>query len=108
MIKIQSSSPPVVYQTDYSWQLPDVTGNVQWNGQRKQLEVYDGKNWITIDNTVHVSTDTYVAETLKWAKEKMVEERELEKLAKEYPALENARKHLEMIKVLVKSEEIKT
>jgi hypothetical protein len=44
---------------------------------------------------------------LKWAKEKMIEEKELDKLAKEYPALENARKQLEMIKILVKSEEIK-
>ena len=107
MIKIQSSSPPVVYQTDYSWQLPSFTGDVQWNGQYKRFEVSDGKNWIPIDNTVHVTTDTYVAETLKWAKEKMIEEKELDKLAKEYPALENARKQLDMIKVLVKSEEIK-
>jgi hypothetical protein len=37
----------------------------------------------------------------------MREEQELDKLAKEYPALENARKQLDMIKVLVKSEEIK-
>ena len=107
MIKIQSSSPPVVYQTDYSWQLPGFTGDVRWNGQYKRFEVSDGANWIAIDNTVHVSTDSNVSEALTWAREKMQEERELDKLAKEYPALENARKQLEMIKVLVKSEEIK-
>jgi len=107
MIKIQSSSPPVVFQTDYSWQLPSFTGDVQWNGQYKRFEVSDGKNWIPIDNTVHISTDSHVSEALTWAREKMREERELDKLAKEYPALDNARKQLEMIKVLVKSEEIK-
>ena len=87
--------------------MPSFTGDVRWNGQYKRFEVSDGANWIPIDNTVQITTDTYVAETLQWAKEKMREEQELDKLAKDYPALENARKQLDMIKVLVKSEEIK-
>jgi nitrogenase molybdenum-iron protein alpha/beta subunit len=87
--------------------LPSYTGDVQWNGQTKQLEVNTGTSWVPIDNTINLNTDSSVAETLQWAREKMREERELEKLAKEYPALDNARKQLEMIKVLVKSEEIK-
>jgi nitrogenase molybdenum-iron protein alpha/beta subunit len=92
---------------DNSYQLPSVTGQVQWNGLTKRLEVNTGTTWMPIDNTVNLTTDSTVAETLKWAKEKMREEREFERLALEYPALDNARKQLEMIKVLVKSEEIK-
>jgi len=102
MIKIQSNgSNPGWYQIDQSYQLPNTTGAVQWNGTMKCFEVSCGNSWMRIDNTVQI-TNTYDMNMIaQWAMNKMAEEEETKKLRSKYPALDEAYNHLDMIKALV-------
>ena len=102
MIKIYSYGlSPSWYQIDQSYNLPSVTGAVQWNGNTKCFEVSNGASWQRIDNTVQIS-NTYDMHTIAlWAMKKMQEEEETKKLRSKYPALDEAYNHLELIKTLV-------
>jgi len=102
MIKIQSYGPsPSWYQVDQSYNLPSITGAVQWNGNTKCFEVSNGSNWMRIDNTVQVSHNMDLNVIHKWVMNKMAEEEETKKLRSKYPALDEAYNHLELIKALV-------
>jgi hypothetical protein len=107
MIKIYSNSPPIVYQIDNSYNLPSVTGQVRWNGMNKYFEVCDNGSagtWHRIDNNIQLSSDSTMTQVLEWAKKKMVEDERVEKLAKEYPAVRDAKEQLDIIIKLVQNE----
>jgi len=105
MIKIQSyGSTTGWYQVDTSYNQPSITGAVQWNGATKCLEVSTGNSWQRIDNTVqsqHYSQAFDINVIGPWVMQKMAEEEETKKLRSKYPALDEAYKHLELIKELV-------
>jgi hypothetical protein len=102
MIKIQSyGASPGWYQTDQSYNLPSITGAVQWNGNTKNFEVSNGSGWMRIDNTVQISNTYDMAMIAQWVTKKMAEEEETKKLRSKYPALDEAYNHLELIKALV-------
>ena len=102
MIKIQSYGPvPSWYQVDQSYNLPNFTGAVQWNGNTKCFEVSNGGSWIKIDNTIQVQHSADLQKIIAWANIKMSEEEETKKLRSKYPALDEAYNHLDMIKSLV-------
>lgn len=104
MIKIQSyGSSPGWYQTDTSYNLPSITGAVQWNGTNKCFEVNNGSTWQRIDNTIQISNTYDMAVIASWVMEKMSEEEKTKKLRSKYPALDEAYNHLELIKALVTS-----
>lgn len=105
MIKIQfSGSSPNIYQIDRSYNQPGITGAVQWNGMNKCFEVSNGSTWVKIDNTVEMSSsgpDVWAMHS--WIEEKKREEAELKALRSKYPALDEAAKHYEFIKELVRA-----
>jgi hypothetical protein len=102
MIKIQNlGSGASWYQVDQSYQLPNITGAVQWNGVTKCFEVSNGASWMRIDNTVQISNTYDMNMIAQWALTKMAEEEETKKLRSKYPALDEAYNHLELIKALV-------
>jgi len=107
MIKIQSyGSTPPWYQVDTSYNQPGITGAVQWNGNTKCFEVSNGSNWMRIDNIVQVqhTSQAYDINIIgHWVMTKMAEEEETKKLRSKYPALDEAAKHYEFIKELVKA-----
>ena len=105
MIKIQfTGNTPNMYQIDRSYNLPGITGAVQWNGQSKCLEVSTGTNWVRIDPTVEMtSSGPDVWEMHRWIEEQKKEQADLKALRGKYPALDEAYKHLEFIKELVKA-----
>jgi hypothetical protein len=111
MIKIYSNSPPLVYQVDNSYNLPSTTGQVRWNGMNKCFEVCDNSSsgtWFRIDNNIQLGSDSTVTQVLEWAKKKMVEDERIEKLAKEYPAVKDAKERLDIVIKLVQDESIKS
>ena len=102
MIKIQSNgSSPGWYQLDQSYQLPNITGAVQWNGTIKCFEVSNGASWQRIDNTVQISNTYDMSLIAQWVTNKIAEEEETKKLRSKYPALDEAYNHLDLIKALV-------
>lgn len=103
MIKIQfTGSSGGFYQNDRQYMQPSFTGAVQWNGDTKCFEVSTGGGWLKIDNTVELSAagpDIWAMHA--WIEEKKREEQELKDLRNKYPALDEAYKHLDLIKALV-------
>lgn len=110
MIKIQSYSNPIVWQVDRQYLLPAQSGQVRWNGNLKVFEVCDNGSgaWYKIDNSVELSCDPQTHQILEWAKKKMVEDERIEKLAKEYPAVKDAKEKLDIIIKLVQDENSST
>ena len=102
MIKIQSNgSSPGWYQIDQSYQLPNITGAVQWNGASKCFEVSNGASWTRIDNAIQVHHNPDLQKIIAWANIKIAEEEEMQNLRSKYPALDEAYNHLDLIKALV-------
>lgn len=105
MIKIHQKTQPFIWQIDNSYALPNVSGQVRWNGGTKELEVCDSLgNWHRIDPTVELESPVETVKILHWAKKKMLEEEKLEKLSAEYPSIKEAKEQLDMLMTLVKDE----
>lgn len=84
------------------------SGTVLWDGNSQQLKVVDGQgnsqSLYLPRLTVSASSDIH--SVMNWAKKKMLEEAELERLCKEFPTLEDARREFEMLKTLVKDHNV--
>ena len=106
MIKITSYTQPIVWQVDKQYLLPAQSGQVRWNGNNKEFEVCDNNsgNWYRINPEIELRNDPQLSEVLEWAKKKMLYEQKLEKLAKEYPAVKDAKEKLDIIMKLVQDQ----
>jgi hypothetical protein len=102
MIKINHSGSMPFFQNDTSYNLPSVTGSVQWNGMSKKFQVSNGTGWIDIENSINLNADHDYLMILRWAREKMHEEHELEKLAKENTTLKDLVDQLNYTKEQIK------
>ena len=66
-------------------------GNMRFNTSNQTMEVYDGTIWQGLkmgETTVSLTQDA--VEALDWAKQKRQEERKLQELSKQYPAVADA------------------
>ena len=80
---VGGSSTPYIDMTRTS------AGMVRYNNNN--FEVYDGNSWIIMSSgMVQVSLDGVTLESLQWVRRKMTEEKRLEELAKNHPAVADA------------------
>jgi hypothetical protein len=80
---VGGSSTPYIDMTRTS------AGTVRYNNNN--FEVYDGNSWIIMSSgMVQVSLDGVTLESLQWVRRKMTEEKRLEELAKNHPAVADA------------------
>lgn len=89
MIRVNITGYPIVYQNDNTYQMPNITGAVQWNGTTKRFEVSTGYNWQPIDNNITLNTSPHLMSCIQWVEKKIIEEQELEKLASQSPIVKN-------------------
>lgn len=104
MIKLNfTGASPSFYQISSDYNLPGITGAVQWNGTQKCFEVSSGTDgcWARIDNNVNFHTDIDIYAMSQWVNRKMVEEEKEKELRSKYPMLDQAYKDLEFIKGLI-------
>jgi hypothetical protein len=66
-------------------------GNLRFNTSQQRLEVYDGMTWLEL-NTPYASVglNGTAEEAIDWVQRQMAEEKRLEVLAKEQPAVADA------------------
>jgi len=85
-----------------------VTGNLRYNANVSQLEVYDGHDW-RMFNTSHAAVDltAQAKEILGWAEHKMHEEKKLRAMMERHPGLKDLHDKLEMMKILCYKEDKK-
>jgi len=103
MIKIESTTHPLVWQVDKEYLQPATSGQVRWNGHNKCFEVCDNQSgsWYRINNTIELRSDPQIGEVLEWAKKRMEYDRKLDKLVNEYPAVKDAKEKLDIILKIV-------
>ena len=87
-------------------------GQLQFNTNTQRLEVYNGSSWQMLNlGTYYVGLNPEAEQILDWARTKMYEERELEKLSAEHPAIKDLveqikqkEDQIKMVKNLIKKE----
>ena len=97
--------PPYTYQNN------PLVGSVRYSSSN-DIEVYDGMTWRTITGSLaNVGLSTEAENILDWARRKMMEEADLDRLARDNPAINdlvnqiNEKKNqIEMVKALIKKD----
>lgn len=109
MIKAVHGSDSI-FVTESNYSLPYVDQTKPSAGMLRykdyNIEVYDGSSWLSATAaTPHIDLSPEIKTVLAWARRAMQEEQELEKLAKEHPAvnaaLETVRKAQQQLKTTI-------
>ncbi len=82
-------------------------GQMRYNTMTQQMEVYDGSSWISISQNVSVGLSWTADEAIRWATEKMAEEKELKAKMEKYPTLKHAYEQYKLVEALVYEDDIK-
>ena len=93
------------YSAPYIGNNGQSAGNVRWNIMTQQMEVSDGNNWINISQNASIGLSWTADEAIRWAGEKMKQERELKAKLEKYPTLKHAYEQYKIIEALVHEEE---
>jgi hypothetical protein len=93
-VQITSYSPPNIYNTGQS------AGEMRYNTNTQHMEVYDGTNWISISQNVTVGLSYDAEEAIRWAQEKMQDERDLEERMAKHPGLKDAWEKFQIFDIL--------
>ena len=103
-LMVSNGGPVSQYFNNFSGALN--VGQLRWNPNNQNMEVYDGNSWVMM-NTNHVNIDltTRTKDILSWAEYQMVQDRELRKLMEKHPGLKDLHDKFEMMKVLCQEEE---
>jgi len=105
MIKsIQSLSPHVTvdhYSPPYVGGNSQSAGQMRFNTNTQQVDVYDGNSWISMSQNVNVRMSYTAEEAIRWATIKMQEENELKAKMEKYPTLKSAYEQYKLVEALV-------
>jgi hypothetical protein len=93
------------YSTPYIGNNGQSAGSVRYNTMTQQMEVFDGNSWLNISQNASIGLSWTADEAIRWASEKMKEERELKAKLEKYPALKHAYEQYKIIEALVHEEE---
>jgi len=110
-LTVSGGNPGSTYIGNYSTNAPGV-GNMRYNPNNQNIEVYDGSTWIILSahhTNINLSDDA--VSLLEWARKKRNEEFELEKLAESSPAIKDLvtqvkekQEQIKIVQTLIKEE----
>jgi hypothetical protein len=87
-ITVSGGNPGSTYIGNYSNAAG--VGNMRYNPNNQNIEVYDGSTWIILSaHHANISLSDETVRLLEWAKKKMLEEAERNKLAETNPAIKD-------------------
>jgi len=110
-ITVSGGNPGSTYIGNYSNNAPGV-GNMRYNPNSQNIEVYDGSTWIILSaHHANINLSDETVRLLEWAKKKMLEEAERNELAKTNPAINDLMKQIKdkeeqiyVVQALIKEE----
>jgi len=111
MIKSIHPTSPSISVTQAA--MPYINNNGQGSGQLRYnlattgIEVYDGSSWINMNAISYVGLQGNAEEVLRWAGEKMYEEKALKAKMEKYPTLKSAYEQYKLVEALVYEDDIK-
>ncbi len=96
------------FQPVYGTSVPNGSGVVYWHNQYNKFFVIDqdGNRHEFYPDTPTIDLQPHYQKTLDWAYNKMMEEKNIEDLCKKHPCLSDAKQQFEVLKVLLKNENI--
>ena len=109
-ITVSGGNPGSTYIGNYS-NAPGV-GNMRYNPNNQNIEVFDGSTWIILSaHHANINLSDETVRLLEWAKKKMLEEAERNKLAETNPAINDLMKQIKdkeeqirVVQTLIKEE----
>jgi hypothetical protein len=93
------------YSTPYVGNNGQSAGNVRWNTMTQQMEVCDGNTWINISQNASVGLSWTADEAIRWASEKMAEDRDLKQRMEKNPGLKDAYEKFQIMDILTKEKD---
>lgn len=105
MIKTTFIGSTLMYQSDNYYNLPVVTGTVQWNGALRKLQVSTGSSWVEIDNNITYQMHPKLDAVIEWAELTMQKEKELKAMMDKHPALKDAKERFDLVYALIKDQQ---
>jgi hypothetical protein len=93
------------YSTPYINNNGQSAGTVRYNTMTQQMEVFDGVSWINISQNASIGLSWTADEAIRWAHDRMHEERDLKAKLEKYPSLKHAYEQYKIIEALVYEEE---
>lgn len=98
-ITVGSTPAPSIYGTGA------MMGQLRYNPNTMNYEVYDGSTWHIVSQNVPVGLSYDAEEAIRWARDKMREERELKERMVKHPGLKDAYERFQMMDILTKEED---
>lgn len=90
------------YSAPYIGNNGQSAGNMRFNTMTQQMEVFDGSTWINISQNVTMGMTWTAEEAIRWAQEKMEEERALKERMERHPGLKDAYEKFQIMDILSK------
>ena len=86
-LNVSGGNPPSTYISHGSG--PGI-GNMRYNPNSQNVEVFDGNLWVILQTTgAYISLDSEAISLLEWARKKRNEELEMERLAETSPTIKD-------------------
>ena len=88
-ITVSGGNPGSTYIGNYSNNAPGV-GNMRYNPNNQNIEVYDGSTWIILSaHHTNINLSDEAVSLLQWARKKRDEELDIERLAQTNPVIKD-------------------
>ena len=111
-LTVSGGNPGSTYIGNYSTNAPGV-GNMRYNPNSQNIEVYDGSTWIILSaHHTNINLSDEAVSLLEWARKKRDEDLERERLAQTNPAIKDLtnqinekQEQIRIVQALLKQEE---
>ena len=88
-LTVSGGNPGSTYIGNYSTNAPGV-GNMRYNPNSQNIEVYDGSSWIILSaHHANINLSDEAVSLLQWARKKRDEELDIERLAQTNPVIKD-------------------
>ena len=110
-ITVSGGNPGSTYIGNYSNNAPGV-GNMRYNPNSQNIEVYDGSTWIILSaHHTNINLSDEAVSLLQWARQKRDEELDIERLAQTNPVIKDLvnqikdkEEQIKIVQTLIKEE----
>ncbi len=99
-VYVGGQQTPPIYNTGGS-----MVGQLRYNPSTQNYEVYDGNTWHVIYNSVPVGLSQEAEDAIRWARDRMQEERELQARMERHPGLKDAYEKFQILDIMTREED---
>ena len=79
-----------------------MVGQLRYNPSTQNYEVYDGNTWHVIYNSVPVGLNQEAEDAIRWALDRMREERDLKQRMEKHPGLKDAYEKFQIMDIMTR------